>query len=61
MIGRTDPKRGYEDENYIYSIGSDRITKKLKKISEKVNRQTINLKLDYRFDIPNDPNDFYER
>ena len=61
MIGRTDPKRGYEDENYIYSIGSDRITKKLKKISEKINRQTINLKLDYRFDIPNDPNDFYER
>lgn len=61
MIGRTDPKRGYEDEDYIYSIGSDRITKKLKKISEKVNRQTINLRLDYRFDIPNDPNDFYKR
>ncbi len=61
MIGRTDPKRGYLNENYIYSIGSDRISKDLKMISEKVNKQTENLKLDYRFDIPNDPNDFYER
>ncbi|MAU73517.1 MAG: peptidase M28 [Flavobacteriaceae bacterium] len=61
MIGRTDPTRGYKDENYIYSIGSDRITKKLKTVSETVNKATVNLKLDYRFDIPDDPNDFYER
>ena len=61
MIGRTDPNRGYEDDNYIYSIGSDRISKELKKISERINKQTENLKLDYSFDIPNDPNDFYER
>jgi len=61
MIGRTDPTRGYEEEDYIYSIGSDRITKKLKRITEDTNRNSINLKLDYRFDIPNDPNDFYER
>ena len=61
MIGRTDPNRGYEDDNYIYSIGSDRISKELKKISERVNKRTENLKLDYSFDIPNDPNDFYER
>ena len=61
MIGRTDPNRGYEDEEYIYSIGSDRISKELKKISERINKQTENLKLDYSFDIPNDPNDFYER
>jgi Zn-dependent M28 family amino/carboxypeptidase len=61
MIGRTDPTRGYNDEDYIYSIGSNRITKELKKISEMVNKQTLNLKLDYRFDVPNDPNDFYER
>ena len=61
MIGRTDPTRGYEEEDYIYSIGSDRITKKLKRITENTNRNTINLKLDYRFDVPNDPNDFYER
>ncbi len=61
MIGRTDPNRGYEDDNYIYSIGSDRISKELKKISERINKQTENLKLDYSFDIPNDPNDFFER
>ena len=61
MIGRTDPNRGYEDEEYVYSIGSDRISKELKKISERINEQTENLKLDYSFDIPNDPNDFYER
>jgi hypothetical protein len=61
MIGRTDPTRGYKDEDYIYSIGSDRISKELKKVSEMVNKQTLNLKLDYRFDVPNDPNDFYER
>ena len=55
MIGRTDPNRGYEDEEYVYSIGSDRISKELKKISERINEQTENLKLDYCFDIPKDP------
>ena len=30
-------------------------------LAERINEQTENLKLDYSFDIPNDPNDFYER
>mgnify|MGYP001236602354 CR=1 FL=1 len=49
MIGRTDPNRGYEDEEYIYSIASDRISKELKKISERINKQTRKFKIGLQF------------
>ena len=61
MIGRTDPKRGIDNDRYIYLIGSDRLSSKLHETSEKVNSRTINLELDYTFNELDDPNNFYER
>ena len=61
MIGRTDPTRESDNDNYIYLIGTDRLSKMLHETSEKVNRNTVNLELDYRFNAWDDPNRFYER
>ena len=61
MIGRTDPTRESDNENYIYLIGTDRLSSMLHDTSEKVNKRTINLELDYRFNAWDDPNRFYER
>ena len=61
MIGRTDPARESNNENYIYLIGTDRLSSMLHETSEKVNRKTVNLELDYRFNAWDDPNRFYER
>ena len=49
---------GYD---YIYLIGSNRISKELHKISEQVNKKHINFDLDYTYNDKNDPNRFYER
>tara|TARA_B100000886_G_scaffold252590_1_gene178463 strand:+ start:377 stop:1402 length:1026 start_codon:yes stop_codon:yes gene_type:complete len=61
MIGRTDPTRDSDNDNYIYLIGTDRLSKMLHETSEKVNDRTVNLELDYRFNAWDDPNRFYER
>ena len=61
MIGRTDPTRESDNDNYIYLIGTDRLSTMLHETSEKVNRNTVNLELDYRFNAWDDPNRFYER
>ena len=47
MIGRIDPKRKDKDPNYIYLIGSDRISQELHNISEKIKSTYTQLKLDY--------------
>ena len=61
MIGRIDPKRVDKDQNYIYIIGSNRLSDDLHNISEKVNYKTEKLVLDYTYNSLNDPNRFYER
>jgi Zn-dependent M28 family amino/carboxypeptidase len=61
MIGRLDPKRIDKDPNYIYLIGSDRISQELHEISETINKKYTQIKLDYTFNDENDPNRFYER
>ena len=61
MIGRLDPKRVDKDPNYIYLIGSDRLSQELHDISEKMNSEYTNLKIDYTFNKKNDPNRFYFR
>ena len=38
MVGRTDPKRVSNNPNYIYLIGSDRLSTELHEISEQVNK-----------------------
>ena len=61
MIGRTDPTRNSNNDEYIYLIGSDRLSTMLHETSEEVNDRTVNLELDYRFNAWDDPNRFYER
>lgn len=60
MIGRTDEAHS-EDPNYIYLIGSDRLSTQLHEISENANRTYTELYLDYTYNDPNDPNRFYYR
>ena len=60
MIGRVDTAH-YNNFNYVYLIGSDRLSTDLHKISEDVNATYTNLDLDYTFNDPKDPNRFYYR
>jgi hypothetical protein len=61
MIGRRDAslERYYPD--YIYLIGSDKLSLELHNLSEEVNENYTNLKLDYKFNDPNDPQRLYYR
>ena len=45
--------------NYIYLIGSDKLSTDLHNISEKSNKKYIIIDLDYTFNDPNDPNRIY--
>ncbi|EAR01162.1 M28 family metallopeptidase [Maribacter sp. HTCC2170] len=60
MIGRIDPKRE-GDRNYIYLIGSDKLSTDLHNLSEAVNKKYANIELDYTYNDENDPNRFYYR
>ena len=61
MIGRTDPKREKTNRNYLYLIGSDKLSTELHDISEEMNNKYCNIDLDYTFNDDNDPNRFYYR
>ena len=61
MIGRTDPKRKEGKRNYIYLIGSDKLSTDLHNLSEEVNTKYTNIELDYTYNDENDPNRFYYR
>lgn len=60
MIGRNDQiHQGNTD--YLYLIGSDRISQRLHEISEQVNERCCQLKLDYTYNDEKDPNRYYYR
>ena len=62
MIGRMDfDHEKTNDSNYIYVIGSDKLSSELHQINEEANQKYVNLKLDYKFNDENDPNRFYYR
>ncbi|MDW5290643.1 M28 family peptidase [Formosa sp. PL04] len=61
MIGRIDPKREGTNRNYLYLIGSDKLSTELHTISEEVNESCCKIELDYTFNEDNDPNRFYYR
>lgn len=62
MIGRIDAKYSSQKQsNYVYLIGSDRISKDLFFLQEKVNQKSLNLILDYTYNAPNHPEMLYER
>ncbi len=60
MIGRIDPEKK-DTPNYLYLIGSNKLSQELQDVSTEVNNTYTNLELDYKFDDPNDPNRFYYR
>jgi len=60
MIGRVD-KEHKNQPNYVYLIGSDKMSSELKRISEKINATYTNLHLDYKYDDKNDPNKYFYR
>jgi len=60
MIGRIDPNRE-GNRNYIYLIGSDKLSSDLHVLSEEINKKYMNIELDYTYNNENDPNRFYYR
>lgn len=62
MIGRIDPDFDKPDTmNYIYTIGDNKLSTDLAKITDQVNKKYTKLTIDRRFNDPNDPNSFYTR
>jgi len=62
MIGRIDPNRKIGDStNYVYVVGSDKLSTDLKPISEGNNKKYTKMELDYKFDDPTDPERIYYR
>ena len=59
MVGRQDTIQ--QDNNYIYLIGSDRISKELHIINEQINKKHVGFNLDYTYNAKDDPNNFYKR
>ena len=59
MIGRLDD--WHDNGNYVYLIGSDRLSIELHNLNEEINAKYIGLDLDYRFNDEEDPNRYYYR
>jgi len=60
MIGRIDQQHP-GDSNYVYLIGSNRLSTELHELSEQVNTTNTHLSLDYTYNDPTDPNQLYYR
>ncbi len=60
MIGRVDPIHK-DNKNYLYLIGSDRLSTELHYISESVNEKYFNIDFDYTYNEENDRSRFYYR
>tara|TARA_B100001109_G_scaffold255434_1_gene258421 strand:- start:12812 stop:14314 length:1503 start_codon:yes stop_codon:yes gene_type:complete len=60
MIGRYDEAHK-KDSNYVYLIGSDKLSQDLHEVSEMVNSTYTQFNLDYTFNDEKDPNRFYYR
>ncbi|MET0760644.1 MAG: M28 family metallopeptidase [Flavobacterium sp.] len=60
MIGRRDAEHA-NTNNYVYVIGSDRLSTDLHTANIIANKKYVNLDLDYKFNDLKDPNRFYYR
>lgn len=60
MIGRVDAAH-VNNEEYVYIIGSNRLSTELHTISEQANKESPKIQLDYTFNSYDDPNRFYYR
>ncbi len=59
MIGRLDD--WHSTGNYVYLIGSDRLSYDLHNINEEINKKYTGLELDYKYNDEEDPNRYYYR
>ncbi len=60
MVGRVDEKYA-DNPEYIYVIGSDRLSTELHEINERMNTVYTQLTLDYTYNERDDPNRYYYR
>lgn len=60
MIGRVDNCHT-DNRNYIYLIGSNKLSNELHYISEKVNDTYFNINLDYKYNTEEDSHHYYYR
>ncbi len=60
MIGRVDARHA-SNPNYIYLIGSDRLSSDLDSVVNRQNRIHTKLALDYKYNAESDPNRYYYR
>ena len=60
MVGRVDEKYA-ENPEYVYVIGSDRLSTELHEINEEMNQLHTRLVLDYTYNAEDDPNRYYYR
>jgi hypothetical protein len=60
MVGRVDKKYANNPE-YIYVIGSDRLSTDLHKINEEMNNEYSQIIMDYKYNSEDDPNRYYFR
>ncbi|KAB7732039.1 M28 family peptidase [Rudanella paleaurantiibacter] len=63
MVGRVDNLHENKSpkDNYIYVIGSDKLSSDLHRISENANSQYTQMELDYKYNDPKDPERIYYR
>jgi hypothetical protein len=61
-VGDTDPRNAeLSASDAIYIIGADRISRELHQLSEQTNSDFEKLKIDYRYNDPNHPDQYYFR
>lgn len=63
MVGRVDDlHQGKADStNYIYAIGSDKLSSQLHAVNEDANKKYVGIDLDYKYNDSNDPERIYYR
>ena len=63
MVGRVDDLHQNKSpkDNYIYAIGSDKLSSDLHRISENANSQYTQMELDYKYNEAGDPERIYYR
>ncbi len=61
MDGRVDTAYLSRNDNYVFVIGSNRLSNELDSLLIAADSQSVKIKLDYAFDSDNDPNQFYYR
>jgi len=60
MVGRTDEAHE-EDREFVYLVGSDKLSTELHELSEKANNTFTNLSIDYTYNDPEHPDRIYYR